>query len=150
MSSTDVAWVAIGSNLGRRGLALARLREALTADGVRIERVSSEILTRPFGVAAQPDFHNQLLVLRSPVPWTPQHWLDHAKGAEAAAGRRQTYHWGPRVADADIILLGVHGEIRVDEPGLTVPHPGLHERPYLRRLLDELGAKEAEHPSQRR
>ena len=149
MTATDVAWVAIGSNLGRRGLALARLREALTADGVRIERLSGEILTRPVGLLAQPDFHNQLLVLRSPAPWEPQHWLEHCKRAEAAAGRRPTYRWGPRVADADIILLGENGMIHVDEPGLTVPHPAIAERAYLRRLLDELQGEDGTR-SQRR
>src|SRR6202035_1503860 len=86
--TTDVAWVALGSNLGNRGQALAALRDHLTRDGVVIEAASSEILTRPIGVTGQGDFHNQLLRLRAPQPWPPQRWLAHARAAETAAGRR--------------------------------------------------------------
>jgi 2-amino-4-hydroxy-6-hydroxymethyldihydropteridine diphosphokinase len=138
-AATDVAWVALGSNIGNRGAALARLRDALQSDGVLIDAASSEILTRPVGVAGQADYHNQVVRLRSPEPWSPHRWLAHCKAAELAAGRRPTYHWGPRHADADILLLGRNGEISVNEPDLVVPHARLHDRPYLGRLLEELG-----------
>jgi 2-amino-4-hydroxy-6-hydroxymethyldihydropteridine diphosphokinase len=137
--AADVAWVALGSNLGHRGTALASLRTALQSDGVVIEAISSEVLTRAVGVTAQGDFHNQVVRLRSPEPWTPMRWLEHCKSAERAAGRRPTYRWGPRRADADILLLGLRGEITVNDPDLIVPHPRLHERPFLVRLLSELG-----------
>jgi 2-amino-4-hydroxy-6-hydroxymethyldihydropteridine diphosphokinase len=137
--TTDVAWVALGSNLGNRGRALAALRDHLARDGVVVEAASSEILTRPVGVTRQGDFHNQLLRLRSPRPWPPSRWLEHARAAELAAGRRETYHWGPRRADVDIILLGENGDITVDEPGLVVPHPEIANRPFIGRLLKELG-----------
>jgi len=137
-TETDIAWVALGTNVGHRAAALQRLRDALTVDGVRIERRSAEILTRPVGPTAQEDFHNQLVVLRSPAPWLPHRWLQHCKQAEVAAGRRETYRWGPRVADADIILLGEDGDITVEEPDLQVPHPGLLSRAYLWRLMEEL------------
>lgn len=138
-SRVDVAYVALGSNLGHRGRNLARLREALTLGGVRIDGASSEVLTRPIGVTAQPDFHNQVLRLRSPKPWSAQQWLAHAHAAEAAAGRRESYHWGPRVADVDLLLLGEHGEVRVDSDKLTVPHAEIAHRPFVQRLLRELG-----------
>jgi len=137
--STDTAWVSLGSNLGRRGINLARVREALTAGGVSIAAASPEVLTRPVGVTAQPDFHNQVVRLRSPDPWAPDRWLEHCKRAEVVAGRRPTYRWGPRVADADILLLGAHGEIHVHEAGLTVPHPELDTRPFERQLLIAAG-----------
>jgi 2-amino-4-hydroxy-6-hydroxymethyldihydropteridine diphosphokinase len=138
-TSTDTAWVSLGSNLGHRGANLARLRDALTADGVSIAATSPEILTRPVGVTAQGDFHNQVVRLQSPEPWTPDRWLEHCVSAERAAGRRSTYRWGPRVADADILLLGEHGDIRVREPSLTVPHPELAHRPFEQQLLDAAG-----------
>ena len=137
--STDTAWVSLGSNVGHRGRNLARLREALTNGGVSISAASPEILTLPVGVTAQGDFHNQVVRLRSPVPWTPRRWLEHCVSAERSAGRRPTYRWGPRVADADILLLGVSGEIHVREPDLTVPHPELPDRPLERQLLDAAG-----------
>ncbi len=137
--STATAWVALGSNVGHRGGNLARLREALTREGVEIAASSGEILTRPVGVTAQGDFHNQVVRLRSHVPWQPRRWLTHCQNAERASGRRETWHWGPRAADADILLLGDRGEIRVDEPGLTVPHPEIGHRPFLVELLREAG-----------
>ena len=142
-SDSDVAWVALGSNLGHRGRALAALREFLARDGVVVEAASSEILTRPVRVTGQADFHNQLLRLRAPQPWSPLRWLQHCRGAEIAAGRRDTYQWGPRRADVDILLLGEKGDIQVTEPGLTVPHPEMGNRPFITRLLKELRAPEA-------
>jgi 2-amino-4-hydroxy-6-hydroxymethyldihydropteridine diphosphokinase len=133
--NTDVAWVALGSNLGNRGQALARLRKLLATDGVRIEATSSEILTRPIGVSGQGDFHNQVLKLRAPEPWSPQRWLDHTQAAERSAGRRDTYHWGPRRADVDILLLGERGDIIYSDKDLTVPHPEIENRPFITRLL---------------
>jgi 2-amino-4-hydroxy-6-hydroxymethyldihydropteridine diphosphokinase len=136
--NTEVAWVALGSNLGNRGQALARLRELLASDGVRIESASSEILTRPVGVTGQGDFHNQVLKLRAPQPWSPQRWLEHTRAAETGAGRRDTYHWGPRIADVDILLLGEDGDITYADRDLTVPHPEISNRPFIARLLGQV------------
>jgi 2-amino-4-hydroxy-6-hydroxymethyldihydropteridine diphosphokinase len=136
--NTEVAWVALGSNLGNRGQALARLRELLASDGVRIEAASSEILTRPIGVTGQGDFHNQVLKLFATVPWSPQRWLEHTKAAELGAGRRPTYHWGPRRADVDILLLGEQGEIEYSDGHLTVPHPEIANRPFITSLLEQV------------
>jgi 2-amino-4-hydroxy-6-hydroxymethyldihydropteridine diphosphokinase len=138
-TATDVAWVALGSNLGHRGRSLARLRDLLTRDGVALEAASSEILTRPVGVTGQGDFHNQVLRLRAPAPWPSARWLAHTGAAEFDAGRRQTYRWGPRRADVDILLLGEDGAVHVDTPELTVPHPEIGHRPFIGRLLAELG-----------
>jgi len=135
---SDVAWVALGSNLGHRGRALALLRVLLASDGVVIEAASGEILTRPVGVTGQADFHNQVLRLRAPQPWSPQRWLAHARAAEIGAGRRDTYHWGPRRADVDILLLGEDGTVRVDTDEMTVPHPEINNRPFVQRLLAQL------------
>lgn len=141
-TESDVAWVALGSNLGHRGRALAALRDLLARDGVTVEAASSEILTRPVGVTNQADFHNQLLRLRAPQPWPPHRWLEHTRAAETAAGRRETYHWGPRRADVDLLMLGEKGEVQVSEPGLQVPHPEMSNRPFIARLLKEMSAQE--------
>lgn len=136
---TDTAWVALGSNLGHRGRNLARLRAALTVDGVTMTAMSPEVLTRPVGLTAQQDFHNQVVRLHSPVAWPPRRWLAHCQAAERAAGRRETYRWGPRIADADILLLGERGDVVVREPDLIVPHAELPHRPFLTGLLAGAG-----------
>jgi 2-amino-4-hydroxy-6-hydroxymethyldihydropteridine diphosphokinase len=136
--SSDVAWVGLGTNLGRRTAALAALRRELTRGSVRLEAASRELLTRAVGVCGQPDFHNQVVRLRAPTSWRAEAWLEHCERAALAAGRRTTYRWGPRRADADVLLLGERGEVRIDRPGLCVPHPRLAERPFLCALLAEL------------
>ena len=131
------AWIALGCNVGHRGRALRCLRDALESSGMAVEGASMEILTRPVGVVAQGDFHNQVVLARSPEPWTAHRWLEACANAEEACGRRATYRWGPRRADADLILLGRHGEIasRADP---AVPHPELPRRPFWRRLVAEI------------
>jgi 2-amino-4-hydroxy-6-hydroxymethyldihydropteridine diphosphokinase len=131
------AWIALGCNLGHRGSALGCLRTALGSAGIAIEGVSTEILTRPVGVTAQGDFHNQVLLARSPAPWPAHRWLELCLAAEDACGRRPTYRWGPRRADADLILLGRSGEIASDADP-AVPHPGLAQRPFWHRLIAEI------------
>jgi 2-amino-4-hydroxy-6-hydroxymethyldihydropteridine diphosphokinase len=134
-----VAWVALGANLGNRTRQLALLRELLQRDGVLLEAASGERLTRAVGVTNQPDFLNQVVRLRSPAPWAPRRWLEHTQRAEWDAGRRPTYRWGPRRADADILLLGEDGSLRHSDGALTVPHPSLPERPFFVEMLSELG-----------
>ena len=134
----EIAWVALGSNIGNRGRHLARLRELLTRDGVVVEAASTEVLTRPVGIRGQGDFHNQVLRLRSPEPWSPPRWLQHTRGAERGAGRRDSYHWGPRRADVDILLLGEDGGVAYSDGELTVPHPEMANRQFIDRLLAQL------------
>lgn len=131
--------MALGANLGNRTRQLALLRELLQRDGVVVEAASEERLTRAVGVTNQPDFLNQVVKLRSPEPWQPRRWLEHTQRAEHDAGRRPTYRWGPRRADADILLLGEDGSMAYSDGALTVPHPSLPERPFFRDLLGSLG-----------
>lgn len=136
--ATEVAWIALGANLGHRGRALASLRGALeAAPGITLEAASRELLTRPVGITRQPDFHNQVVRLRSEPPRPPGEWLALCHRAEGLAGRRPTHRWGPRRADADILLLGERGEHRAG-PDPRVPHPALGERPFFCALLAEL------------
>jgi len=131
------AWIGMGCNVGHRGRALRCLREALGSSGLAVEGASMEILTRPVGVVAQGDFHNQVVLARSPEPWTAHRWLEACAAAEKACGRRPTYRWGPRRADADLILLGRHGEI-ASQADPAVPHPELPRRPFWHRLVAEI------------
>ncbi|MGD0833561.1 MAG: 2-amino-4-hydroxy-6-hydroxymethyldihydropteridine diphosphokinase [Candidatus Dormibacteria bacterium] len=131
------AWIALGVNLGNRGLALACLRDSLGRAGAAVEGASGEILTRAVGVTNQGDFHNQVVLVRAPEPWTATRWLRVCGEVEAACGRRPTFHWGPRRADADIVLLGRHGEV-VSAGAPTVPHPELARRPFWLRLIAEI------------
>jgi 2-amino-4-hydroxy-6-hydroxymethyldihydropteridine diphosphokinase len=130
-----IAWVALGANIGHRGRALARLRAELENARLRVAAASPEILTRPVGMLEQQPFHNQVVRLEAAAPLHALAWMRACQAAESAAGRRPTVRWGPRRADADLLLLGDRGDVRVELPELRVPHPALPDRPFLWRLL---------------
>jgi 2-amino-4-hydroxy-6-hydroxymethyldihydropteridine diphosphokinase len=71
------------------------------------------------------------------VDWqgSPRELLLAAKAVETAVGRQETYRWGPREIDVDILLFD---DLTVREEGLTIPHPGLLEREFVRAPLREL------------
>ena len=134
---SEWAWIALGSSLGHRGRALACLRAALEEAGAPALLASSEVLTLPLGVTAQGYFHNQVLLVRGRRARLPSEWLRLCTEAEERCGRRPTYRWGPRRADADLLLLGRRGELSSDgDP--AVPHPALLLRPFYRRLVAEI------------
>jgi 2-amino-4-hydroxy-6-hydroxymethyldihydropteridine diphosphokinase len=128
-----VAYLGLGSNLGDRAGHLAEARRLLQERGARLLRESLVRETEPYGISDQPRFLNQVLE----VEWegSPRQLLDTAKAVEQQVGRRASYRWGPREIDVDILLFGNQ---QVDEPGLTIPHPGLQDRDFVRRSLAEL------------
>ena len=128
-----ICYLALGSNLGDREAYLERARAELEVRGVRILRKSTVHETEPFGVRDQPHFLNQ--VLEVDWPGTPRDLLLAAKAVEATVGRQQTYRWGPREIDIDILLFD---HLSVREEGLTIPHPGLREREFVMAPLREL------------
>jgi 2-amino-4-hydroxy-6-hydroxymethyldihydropteridine diphosphokinase len=130
-----IAYLGLGSNLGRRDRHLSAARRRLRQKGARILRQSRVIETEPWGVTDQPRFLNQVLE----VEWegSPRQLLRAAKGVEREGGRKTTRHWGPRVIDVDILLFGSE---RVSEPDLQIPHPRIAERPFVLDALKELGA----------
>jgi 2-amino-4-hydroxy-6-hydroxymethyldihydropteridine diphosphokinase len=133
-----VAYLGLGTNLGRRARNLSAARRRLRQKGARIMRQSRVIETEPWGDTDQPRFLNQVVE----VEWegTARKLLDAAKAVEREGGRTPTRRWGPRVIDVDILLFG---EERISEPGLEVPHPGIRERPFVLGPLRELGVKPA-------
>jgi 2-amino-4-hydroxy-6-hydroxymethyldihydropteridine diphosphokinase len=131
-----VAYLGLGSNLGRRDRNLSAARRRLRQRGARILRRSHVIETEPWGVADQPRFLNQVLE----VEWqgSPRQLLRAAKAIEREGGRRATRRWGPRVIDVDILLFGNE---RISEADLQIPHPRIAERPFVLDGLKELGVR---------
>jgi 2-amino-4-hydroxy-6-hydroxymethyldihydropteridine diphosphokinase len=110
-----------------------RARAELGARGAHILRESTVRETEPFGVSEQPRFLNQVLE----IEWagSPFELLAAVKDVELAVGRTPSYRWGPREIDVDILLFG---DLAVNEEGLTIPHPGLADRDFVRVPLAEL------------
>jgi len=128
-----LVYLGLGSNLGDREAHLEAARRELERQSVHILRATEVMETEPFGVTEQPRFLNQ--VLEAEWAGGARALLEACKEVERALGRAETYRWGPREIDVDILL---HGNEKVDEPGLQIPHPGLRERDFVRRPLLQL------------
>ena len=130
----DVAFIALGSNLGDRAGYLALARERLAAlPRSRLRAVSSIEETAPLGPIAQGAYLNQIAAVETDLD--PAELLDALLEIERAAGRTRGVRWGPRTLDLDIVLFERQ---RVDTGRLVVPHPELGRRDFWQRGLAEL------------
>lgn len=131
----DIAYIALGSNLGDRDAHLAHARAALAAlPASRLVAVSSIDETDPLGGAAQRRYLNQMAAVETALD--PRALLAALQRIEREAGRTRDERWGARTLDLDIVKFGDR-ELR--EPTLTIPHPGLETREFWQRELAELG-----------
>ncbi len=127
------AYLGLGSNQGDRLLCLKEAARLLAERGVRPVRASSVYETDPVGFTEQPPFLNAVLEVETDL--SPRELLEAVQAVEQALGRRRVLHWGPRTIDIDLLLLG---DRQIDEPGLRVPHPHMHERRFVLLPLLEL------------
>ena len=129
------AYVGLGSNLGDRGATLRRALDFLGGDReLELVAVSSFRDTDPWGPVPQPRFLNAAAALETAL--AARELLERLLEVERSLGRsRGARRFGPRTIDLDLLL---YGEKIVDEPGLTVPHPRLHERRFVLEPLAEL------------
>ena len=129
------AYVGLGANLGDREGALRAAVAALDAtEGVQVVAVSAFRETDPVGYLDQPRFLNAAVAVDTTL--RPRELLDALLETERSLGRtREGPRFGPRTIDLDLLL---YGDESVDEPGLTVPHPRLHERAFALEPLIEL------------
>jgi 2-amino-4-hydroxy-6-hydroxymethyldihydropteridine diphosphokinase len=132
----DIAYIALGSNLGDRAAHLAAARAALAAlPQSRVLAASSVEETAPLGAVPQGSYLNQMVAVETTL--SPRELLNALHTIERAEGRVRGERWGPRTLDLDIVKFA---RCRVREPGLTVPHPELPRREFWQRELAELGA----------
>ena len=127
--------IGLGSNVGDR---LAHLEEAIARlrddRELFVLRASAAYETAPEGGPPQGDYLNAAVLVVTSL--AGRAILDRTLAIERELGRDRTAEtrWGPRTIDLD--LLWIEGEA-LDEEGLQVPHPRLHERAFaLRPLLD--------------
>ncbi len=130
----EAAYIALGSNLEepQRQLqagfaALARLPDT------QLVAQSSLYRSAPVGYANQPDFVNAVAVIHTTL--TPRTLLDALLSIERMHGRVREFPNAPRTLDLDIAL---YGERVINEPGLTVPHPRMHQRAFVLAPLAEI------------
>ena len=131
-----VAVVGLGANLGD---AEASVRGAIAVldllPATHLLHASTLYRTPAWGQVEQPDFINAVAVLETGLG--ARAMLDRLLAIERDFGRIRTAgeRWGPRTLDLDLLLFG---DDVIDEPGLQVPHPHLHERAFALLPLAEI------------
>lgn len=129
-----IAFVGLGANIGPREVTLLRAVELLAqTEGVEVGAVSQLRETDPVGAVDQPPFLNGAVRIETSL--APRDLLQILLGVERSLGRVREERWGPRTVDLDLL---VYGDEVIDEPGLRVPHPRLHERRFALEPLAEL------------
>ena len=132
------AYVGLGANLGDRERTIRAALDALAdEDGIEVVAVSTLRETEPVGVGPQPLFLNGAAELETTL--SARELLDRLLATEQRFGRvRVPGEHGARTLDLDLLL---YGDEQIDEPGLAVPHPRLHERAFVIEPLAELGVE---------
>jgi 2-amino-4-hydroxy-6-hydroxymethyldihydropteridine diphosphokinase len=127
--------VGLGSNLdGPARQIEAAFGMLETLDKTALVAVSSLYRSTPLGGIEQPDFVNAAALLTTELD--PRAFLDALQAIERARGReRGEVQWGPRVLDLDLLA---YDDVSLDEPGLTVPHPGIAVRNFVLLPLREI------------
>ena len=130
----DLAFVALGGNLGDRAAYLAAARNALTlVKRVELLAASHVEETVPLGPRAQAPYLNQMVAIATTL--TPESLLAHLQLIERRLGRVRAQRWGARTIDLDIVCFGNR---RLSTPALALPHPGLADREFWQRELAAL------------
>lgn len=122
-------FLSLGSNTGDRVRHLTDAVESLPG----LVAVSPLYETEPVGGPAQGPFLNIVVELETSL--SPRALLGIAHRLESAAGRVRTEHWGPRTLDVDLLLVG---DLQIDEPDLTIPHPRMWDRRFVLAPLADL------------
>jgi 2-amino-4-hydroxy-6-hydroxymethyldihydropteridine diphosphokinase len=143
------AFVALGSNMGDRSGHMDHAFRALAStDGIRLVRQSSIHETAPVGPPGQGPYLNAVAEISTDL--SPNALLAALLHIESQRGRDRSreVRFGPRTLDLDILIWDRHDPAaltahdaplaRIDAPGLTVPHPRMHERPFVLLPLAEL------------
>jgi 2-amino-4-hydroxy-6-hydroxymethyldihydropteridine diphosphokinase len=128
------AFIGLGANLGDREAQVRRAFATLAElPGTSLLAASSIYRSAPVGVGAQPDFINAVAAIETLL--APRALLEALLAAERRFGRRRDFPGAPRTLDLDLLL---YGERVIDEPGLVVPHPRMHERAFVLAPLAEI------------
>lgn len=143
MTERVQAHIALGSNLGdRRQMIDAALLRLGRTPGIEVASVSSMHETEAVGPPGQGRFINAAAKLLTTL--TPRELLNALLAVESSLGRVRdpNQRWGARLIDLDLLL---YDDVVINEPGLTVPHPHLHERSFVLQPLSEIAA-DIQHP----
>ncbi len=135
----SVVYIALGTNLGDRLSNLHSAIESLSPE-LRVTRKSTIYETPPWGYEKQPAFLN--MVIEAETSLEPCALLSYLKKQENELGRVESFHYGPRQIDLDILF---YDDLVLEEDELQIPHPRLHERAFVLVPLVDI-TPDLEHP----
>jgi len=128
------AYVALGANLEDPVVQVrAGLAALATLPHTQLLVQSSLYRTAPVGYADQPDFINAVAAVDTAL--SPRELLDALLAIELNHGRVRQFANAPRTLDLDVLL---YDDVEVNESGLTIPHPRMHERAFVLAPLAEI------------
>ena len=129
-----LAYIGIGSNLGDKLGNCRRGIEAIGADARnRLVGHSRFYRTEPVGKKDQEWFINGVVAVETTM--SPAELMEFLLSVEKEMGRVRQERWGPRIIDLDILF---YGDRILDEEGLQIPHPRLHERRFVLTPLKDM------------
>ena len=121
----SIVYLALGTNLGDRSANLRVAIEALPSE-INVIAESKVYETPPWGYENQPAFLN--MAVKCETNLEPELLLKRLKQLEVQLGREQSFRWGPRLIDIDILF---YGDLILKSESLIIPHPRLHERAFV-------------------
>jgi len=137
-----IAYIGIGSNLGDKLENCEKaVCEILKEDHHKLLAKSSFFKTKPIGYTNQDWFINAVIKIETDL--NPHELFLTLKSIESKIGRKETFRWGPRIIDLDILLFD---ELEIQTKKLQIPHPRMHQRQFVLIPLLEID-KDIIHPS---
>jgi 2-amino-4-hydroxy-6-hydroxymethyldihydropteridine diphosphokinase len=134
------AYLLLGGNMGDRVATLTTARSAIRSRLGSIEKASAYYETAAWGNTDQPDFLNQVLLLKTAV--SPFVLMQTLLDIEIQMGRVRAGKYDPRTIDIDILFFN---DLVIDQPDLQIPHPRLQQRRFVLTPLREI-APDLVHP----
>lgn len=132
-SSSVMACVALGGNLGDAVATVQQaLRDLAVLPQTQLCKASSLYRSAPHE-AQGPDFINAVAVVQTQL--APMVLLHALQGLEQQSGRERPFKNAPRTLDLDLIF---YGDVAMQTPELTLPHPRWHERAFVLHPLAEV------------
>lgn len=128
------AYLSIGSNIGNKEKNLNDAIEKMSSlNEIKVEKVSSFLITEPWGYTEQEEFLNGALKIKT--TFSPKELVRALLKIESEMKRERIIKWGPRIIDLDVIF---YGDLISDDEEIILPHPRMEEREFVLKPLSEL------------
>ena len=128
------AYLSIGSNIGDKNENLKVAIDKIdSTQDIIVEKISSFIVTEPWGYENQEEFLNGALKIKTIL--SPKELMNKLLTIEEEMKRERIIKWGPRIIDLDIIF---YDDLISEDEYVILPHPRMEEREFVLKPLCEI------------